>query len=89
MLGCAGLFLAGGASIFAFGACLALIGFMLFGPDSLLSGAGAVDIGSPRTAVAAAGIINDPSIDISASSLEGLNEVGKDDNIATGYHACL
>ena len=58
MLGCAGLFLAGGASIFAFGACLALIGFMLFGPDSLLSGAGAVDIGSPRTAVAAAGIIN-------------------------------
>ena len=39
MLGCAGLFLAGGASIFAFGACLALIGFMLFGPDSLLSGA--------------------------------------------------
>ena len=58
MLGCAGLFMAGGASIFAFGACLALIGFMLFGPDSLLSGAGAVDIGSPRTAVAAAGIIN-------------------------------
>lgn len=58
MLSCAGLFMVGGTSIFAFGACLALIGFMLFGPDSLLSGAGAVDIGSPRTAVAAAGIIN-------------------------------
>jgi sugar phosphate permease len=58
MLGCAGLFGFGGASTMAFGACLAIIGFMLFGPDSLLSGAGAVDIGTPRTAVAAAGIIN-------------------------------
>jgi sugar phosphate permease len=58
MLGCAALFNFGGDSTLAFGACLTLIGFMLFGPDSLLSGAGAVDIGSPRTAVAAAGIIN-------------------------------
>ena len=58
MLGCAGLFGFGGSSTLVFGACLGVIGFMLFGPDSLLSGAGAVDIGSPRTAVAAAGIIN-------------------------------
>ena len=58
MLGCAGLFSFGGESTFAFGICLAVIGFMLFGPDSLLSGAGAVDVGSPKTAVAAAGIIN-------------------------------
>jgi OPA family glycerol-3-phosphate transporter-like MFS transporter len=39
-------------------ASLTLIGFMLYGPDSILSGAGAVDLGSPRMAVAVAGIIN-------------------------------
>ena len=33
------------------------------------------------------GIINDTTVDITAAALEGLNEEGKDDNIATGYHA--
>ncbi len=33
------------------------------------------------------GIINDTSVAITAEELEGLNEAGKDDNIATGYHA--
>jgi sugar phosphate permease len=37
---------------------LGLAGFMLFGPDSLLSGVGAIDVGSRRGALAAAGIIN-------------------------------
>jgi MFS transporter, OPA family, sugar phosphate sensor protein UhpC len=37
---------------------LATVGFMLFGPDSLLTGAGAMDLGSRRSALAAAGIIN-------------------------------
>jgi sugar phosphate permease len=58
MLGCAALGILGPLGIGWFGASLALIGFMLFGPDSLLSGAGAVDLGSPRMAVAVAGIIN-------------------------------
>ncbi len=58
MVGCGLLALVGGSSLFLFAASLGLIGFMLFGPDSLLSGAGAVEIGSPRVAVAAAGIIN-------------------------------
>jgi len=31
---------------------------MLFGPDALLSGVGAIDVGSRRGALAAAGIIN-------------------------------
>ena len=35
-----------------------MIGFSLYGPDALMSGAGAMDVGSPRQAVAAAGIIN-------------------------------
>jgi len=35
-----------------------LIGFMLYGPDSLLAGAGAIDVSSRRGAIAAAGIIN-------------------------------
>ena len=34
-----------------------------------------------------AGIINDPSVEISAESLADLNEQGGDKNIATGYHA--
>jgi len=58
VLGCLMLGLLGSVSLFWFGASLAVIGFMLYGPDSLLSGAGAVDLGSPRMAVAVAGIIN-------------------------------
>jgi sugar phosphate permease len=37
---------------------MGLAGFMLFGPDALLSGVGAIDVGSKRGALAAAGIIN-------------------------------
>jgi MFS transporter, OPA family, sugar phosphate sensor protein UhpC len=58
MAGCALLHFVGGSSLLMFGICLGVIGFMLFGPDSLLSGAGAVEVGSPRMAVACAGIIN-------------------------------
>jgi len=48
----------GGTSLTTFGISIALIGFFLYGPDALMSGAGAMDMGSPRQAVAAAGIIN-------------------------------
>jgi len=48
----------GGTSLVFFAVCLGLIGFMLFGPDSLLTGAGAIEVGNPRLAVACAGIIN-------------------------------
>jgi putative iron-regulated protein len=34
-----------------------------------------------------AGIINDPSVEISAPELESLNEQGGEQNIATGFHA--
>lgn len=37
---------------------LGVIGFTLYGPDALMAGAGAIDVGSPKRAVAAAGIIN-------------------------------
>lgn len=37
---------------------LALIGALLFGPDSLLSGAAAQDAGGPRAAASAAGFVN-------------------------------
>jgi len=37
---------------------IGIIGFMTFGPDSLISGAGAVDIGSPERAATAVGVIN-------------------------------
>jgi sugar phosphate permease len=39
-------------------ACLAAIGFFLFGPDAILSGASAQDLGGPAAAAAAAGLIN-------------------------------
>lgn len=42
--------------VFAF--ALAVIGFFLFGPDALLCGAGAVEVGTVRQAALAAGIIN-------------------------------
>ena len=48
----------GAGSVFFFTLSMGLAGFMLFGPDSLLSGVGAIDVGSKRGALAAAGIIN-------------------------------
>ncbi|MHB8873052.1 MAG: MFS transporter [Myxococcaceae bacterium] len=55
---CVLLYVAGGRSVAVFGVCLAMVGFTLYGPDALMSGAGAMDIGSRRGAVLAAGIIN-------------------------------
>ena len=54
------LFLAtiGQNSVWMFGIGLSLCGFMLMGPDSLLSGVGAIDVGGRKQAVIAAGIIN-------------------------------
>jgi sugar phosphate permease len=48
----------GATHVFYFTLSLGLAGFMLFGPDALLSGVGAIDVGSKRGALAAAGIIN-------------------------------
>ena len=52
------LFRLGGAGIPVLITLYGLIGFFLFGPDTLLAGAGAIDVGSRRDAAAAAGIIN-------------------------------
>ncbi len=61
----AGMFLAfvflafaGIHSVWMFGIGLSLCGFMLMGPDSLLAGVGAIDVGGRRKAVLAAGLIN-------------------------------
>lgn len=48
----------GAVSLFYFTISMGLAGFMLYGPDSLISGVGAIDVGSKRGALAAAGIIN-------------------------------
>ena len=48
----------GATSVVFFTVSMGLAGFMLFGPDALLSGVGAIDVGSKRGALAAAGIIN-------------------------------
>ncbi|MCP4601980.1 MAG: MFS transporter [Proteobacteria bacterium] len=48
----------GSSSLFYFTLSMGFAGFMLYGPDSLLSGVGAIDMGSKRGALAAAGIIN-------------------------------
>lgn len=55
---CVLLYLGGGLSVTLFAVCLGLVGFTLYGPDALMSGAGAMDIGSRRGAVLAAGVIN-------------------------------
>jgi sugar phosphate permease len=52
------LFLFGRTSWIAFVTLVGLIGLLATGPDSLLSGAGAMDVGSRRRAAMAAGIIN-------------------------------
>ncbi|MEO8840321.1 MAG: MFS transporter [Kofleriaceae bacterium] len=62
MLGMTGatalLILFGGSSVTAFVVLLGVVGFFLYGPDALLSGAGAMDIGSRRAATFAAAVIS-------------------------------
>lgn len=59
MTGATGLLLAcAGAGVGAFALLLALVGFSLYGPDALLTGAGAMDIGRGRQATLAAGLIS-------------------------------
>jgi OPA family glycerol-3-phosphate transporter-like MFS transporter len=48
----------GGASVTVFVVLLGAVGFFLYGPDSLLTGAGAMDIGSRRAATFAAAVIS-------------------------------
>jgi sugar phosphate permease len=52
------MWLFGLASPVLFVVFLGLVGFMAMGPDSLLSGAAAMDVGSRRQAAVAAGVIN-------------------------------
>jgi sugar phosphate permease len=56
--GCLLLWILGARSVTYFTVGLGIVGFMLYGPDSLLSAAGAIDLGGRRGAIAAAGAIN-------------------------------
>lgn len=55
---CVALYLFGSSSILFFTVCMGLIGFTLYGPDAILTSAGAIDVGSKAAATRAAGIIN-------------------------------
>ncbi|MEN9800723.1 MAG: hypothetical protein RL653_4420 [Pseudomonadota bacterium] len=55
---CVVLYALGSASMWAFIVGTAVAGFALYGPDALMSGAGAMDVGSRRGATLAAGIIS-------------------------------
>ena len=48
----------GSTTLILFAVSMGLVGFTLYGPDALMTGAGAIDVGSPRSATLAAGIIN-------------------------------
>lgn len=52
------LYLLGSNNLMIFTIMIGAAGFMLFGPDSLLSGVGAIDVGTKEGALSAAGIIN-------------------------------
>src|SRR5690606_16046862 len=55
---CVALYLLGPTSLVMFTVCVGLIGFSLYGPDAILTSAGAIDVGSREKATLAAGIIN-------------------------------
>ncbi|MCA9524651.1 MAG: MFS transporter, partial [Myxococcales bacterium] len=55
---CGMLYLLGTRSLALFTISMGLIGFTLYGPDGLMSGAGAVDVGSAKRATMAAAAIN-------------------------------
>lgn len=52
------LTLFGSTSVTVFAVLLGMVGFTLYGPDALLTGAGPIDIGSRRAAAFAAGMIS-------------------------------
>jgi OPA family sugar phosphate sensor protein UhpC-like MFS transporter len=58
VLSCFMLYYAGQSNLTIFAICLGAIGFTLFGPDALMTGAGAVDVGGAKRAALAAGIIS-------------------------------
>jgi len=55
---CVALYLFGGTSPAVFAVCIGFIGFTLYGPDAIMTSAGAIEVGSLRSAALAAGIIN-------------------------------
>lgn len=55
---CGVFFQYGQESLVLFTICLGLVGFFLFGPDALMTGAGAIDVSTRRSATAASGIIS-------------------------------
>lgn len=69
--------LVGARSIVTNVSALALVGFFLFGPDALISGAAAQDLGGSRASGSAAGIIN--GIGSAGAILEGVITVGVSD----------
>lgn len=57
-LSCGLMYLLGPTSLLLFAISMGLVGFTLYGPDALMTGAGAIEAGSVRRATLAAGIIN-------------------------------
>jgi MFS transporter, OPA family, sugar phosphate sensor protein UhpC len=55
---CGLMYLLGPTSLILFTISMGLVGFTLYGPDALMTGAGAIEAGSVRRATLAAGIIN-------------------------------
>lgn len=55
---CLVLYFGGRFSVPVFAVCIGCIGFTLYGPDALLTGAGAMDIGSRRGALLAAALVS-------------------------------
>ncbi len=52
------MYVKGANDLMFFTISMGLAGFMLYGPDSLISGVGAIDVGNKKGALVAAGIIN-------------------------------
>ncbi|HOZ49759.1 MAG TPA: MFS transporter [Candidatus Hydrogenedentes bacterium] len=53
-----GLVVAFGANPYALAVCFGLVGFMLYGPDTLLCGAASVQVAGERNAIAVAALVN-------------------------------
>jgi sugar phosphate permease len=56
--GCGVLNMFGPDGLMLFGISIGVVGFFLYGPDALMTGAGAIEVGSVRRATLCAGIIN-------------------------------
>ncbi len=87
--GCAMLYLLGTQNLTMFAISIGAVGFFLYGPDALMTGAGAIEAGSVKSAAKAAGVINGMGSLGSVAQEFILGSIIKDGAVGTTFAALV